>query len=331
MKNTPSAVLSALVLAATPAAAAAMPSAPVPVQAAINHGVLQVRGDREANAVALRLKAGDPTTIQVDVGNDGSADYSFARSDVGAIDVKMGDGNDVARIDDSNGSFTDTIPTTISGDNGDDTLTGGLGAETFRGGEGDDTVAGGKGADTAYLGGGNDSFRWDPGDGSDVVEGQAGTDAMVFNGAGASETVNISANGHRVTFARQPGNVTMDTNDVEVLDFNALGGQDNVTVGDLSGTDVRRTNVDLASTLGGTAPDGVLDTVTVNGSDRNDHIAVNGNGSGADVVSHPDTVSVTHADSRDVLSVNTLAGKDHVAVSGVAGLIQLLVDGVPSS
>ena len=31
----------------------------------------------------------------------------------------------------------------------------------------------------------------------------------------------------------------MDTNDVETVDFNALGGSDTVTVNDLTGTDVR--------------------------------------------------------------------------------------------
>jgi hypothetical protein len=330
MKRTPTAILGALVLAAVPATAAQARSADG-VRAAIQNGVLEVQGSNQADNIALRLKAGDPGTIQVDVGNDGSADYSFARVGVSAIDVSMGNGDDLARIDDSNGAFTNTIPTTLSGGNGDDSLIGGAGNETFFGGNGNDFVDGGKGADTAYLGNGDDSFRWDPGDGSDVIEGQNGTDTMVFNGAAANETVNMSANGHRLTFFRQPANITMDTNGVEVVDFNALGGQDNVTIGDLSGTDVQRTNVDLASTLGGTTPDGQLDTVTVDGSAGGDNVAVTGNGSGADVTGLPGTVAVTHADSRDVLSVDTLGGNGNVAVNGVTGLIQLLVDGVPSS
>jgi hypothetical protein len=330
MKRFPTAVLSGLALAAMPVAVAQAHNVDG-VHAAIKHGVLAVRGGDRPNVVALRLKAGDAGTIQVDVGNDGSADYSFARSDVEAIDVTMGDGNDVARIDDANGSFTDTIPTTLSGGDGDDTLIGGLGNETFRGGDGNDSVVGAKGADTAYLGDGNDSFRWDPGDGSDVIEGQGGTDEMVFNGAAAAETVSMSANGHRLTFFRQPGAVTMDTNGVEVVDFNALGGQDRVTIGDLSATDVTRTNIDLAASLGGSVADGLVDSVAVDGTNGDDNIAVNGNGSGADVTGLPGTVSVTHADPTDALSVDTLAGNDHVAVSGVGGLIHLLVDGVPSS
>jgi hypothetical protein len=312
MNTTPTAIVAAALLALAPAASAHDQKVDG-VRAEIRHGTLQVKG-------------GD----QVDVGDDGSPDFAFARSDVEAINVQMGDGNDVVRVDDSNGAVDAGIPTTIAGGDGDDRLTGGQGNETFRGGDGNDTVAGGRGADTAILGGGDDSFRWDPGDGSDVIEGQGGTDTMVFNGAAGGETVNMSADNGRLIFFRQPVNITMNTDGVEVVDFNALGGTDNVTVGDLSGTDVRQTNVDLAAALGGSAADGVLDTVTVNGTDGDNNVAIDENGSGADVTGLTSAVSVTHADSRDVLAVNTLAGTDHVAVGGVAGLIQLLVDGVPS-
>ena len=39
----------------------------------------------------------------------------------------------------------------------------------------------------------------------------------------------------------------MDLNDVESIDFNALGGADNIVVNDLSGTDVTEVNIDLGS------------------------------------------------------------------------------------
>jgi hypothetical protein len=325
------ALVGAAMLLAAPVAGAQSHAADG-IRADIRHGTLEVKGSDQADRVALRLKAGDAGVIQVDAGDNGSPDFSFARADVDAINVKMGDGDDSARIDDSNGSFTNTIPATIAGGDGDDRLAGGLGNETFRGGDGDDNVIGGKGADTGYLGEGDDTFRWDPGDGSDVVEGQDGTDTMLFNGAAGGETVTVSADGRRAIFFRQPGNVTMDNDGVEVLRFNALGGQDNITVGDLSGTDVTRTEIDLAAAIGGNAGDTLADTVTVNGTDGDDDIAVTGNGSGADVTGLAGTVSVTHADpTKDVLAIDTRAGNDNVAVSGVAGLLQLLVDGVPSA
>jgi hypothetical protein len=298
--------------------------------ASITQGTLSVSGGDRGDAIALRLND-DQSRIQVDVGDDGSADFSFARAEVAAISVKGGDGNDSLRIDDAKGAFTNTIPTTISGGDGNDSLEGGqlvvaAENETFRGGDGNDLVDGGKGNDTAYLGDGNDTFRWDNGEGSDVIEGEDGTDTMVFNGAGINETATLSANGGRLSFFRVQGNVTMDTDGVEIVDDHPLGGADSITVNDLSGTDVTQTNLDLAGAFGGTAGDGALDSVVVNGTDGDDDIAITGNGSGADVTGLATAVSVTHADPTDTLTVHTLLGTDHVATSGVAGLIQLLVD-----
>jgi hypothetical protein len=235
-------------------------------------------------------------------------------------------GNDSIRIDDSNGTFTDAIPTRIAGGPGDDTLIGGAGPETFYGGSGNDTVIGGKGNDTAHLGGGNDTFVWNPGDGSDTIEGQDGTDAMVFNGANAAEKVTMSADRGHLRFVRDVANVTMDTHGVERVDFNALGGADNVTVNDVTGTDVTKVNLDLAGALGGSTGDGAVDNVTVNGTNGNDTINVAGNGSGADVTGLAAAVSILHADRADTLSVNSLAGKDSVSPTGVFGM-QVSING----
>jgi Ca2+-binding RTX toxin-like protein len=275
----------AVVLAAAVAALIAPAGAsarPPGVSAELDNGTLHVYGGDRPNAVSLRLKQGDSSRLQVDAGDNGSADFSFARNDVDAISIRMGNGRDRVRIDDSNGSFTDSIPTTIAGGNGDDTLEGGQGVETFRGGNGDDFVDGGKGNDRADLGRGDDTFRWDPGEGSDVIEGESGRDTMVFNGASnVPETVTMSANGGRLIFSRQPGNVTMNTDGVEIVDFNALGNTDDITVNDLTGTDVTQVNIDLAKELGGNAGDGVVDNVVVNGSTA---------------------VSITHADPEDLVN-----------------------------
>jgi hypothetical protein len=102
------------------------------------------------------------------------------------------------------------------------------------GGNGNDSIDGNRGNDVALMGNGDDTFVWDPGDGSDVVEGQNGHDTMLFNGANQSEKIDLSANGSRLRFFRDQGNITMDTAGVERVDFNALGGADLVTVNDLS-------------------------------------------------------------------------------------------------
>jgi hypothetical protein len=330
------ATLAALALAAlvVPASSSASNDNVDGVRAEVKRGTLEVKGGDGGQRVALRLKAGDANTVQVDVGDDGTADFSVDRGALAAIEVKMGDGSDSARIDDGNGAFTNTIPTTIAGGDGNDSLEGGqvqIAAENerYKGGDGDDAVDGGKGNDTASLGDGDDAFRWDNGEGSDAIEGRDGTDTMVFNGNGAAgsiEEVTMSANGGRLRFFRVQGNVTMDTDGVEIVDDNALGGADSVTVNDLTGTDVTQTNIDLASALGGVAPDGTVDNVVVNGTDGDDTIDIDGNGSGADVSGLATAVSVKHADSTDHLDVHTLAGADDVDTNGVGGLIQLLVD-----
>src|SRR5215218_4144479 len=209
------------------------------VRAKLKHGTLEVKGSGEKDAVALRLKAGDPSRIQIDVGDDDAADFAFARQAVKRLAVHARGAEDLVRIDDANGVFTDTIPTTLDGEGGNDDLAGGAGAERLLGGDGNDSADGNGGDDVALLGAGDDSFVWDPGDGSDTVEGQDGTDTMPFNGANGGEQVDLSANGHRLRFFRSQGNITMDTAGVESVDFNALGGTDTMTVNDLTGTDVK--------------------------------------------------------------------------------------------
>jgi hypothetical protein len=115
-----------------------------------------------------------------------------------------------------------------------------------------------------------------------TVEGQDGTDTMLFFGANVAENIDISANGGRALFVRNIANVTMDLNDVEGIDFRALGGADNIVVGDLSGTDVTEIDLDLRGPNGG--GDGAADTITVNGTQGDDVIGVAGDATGVSVV-----------------------------------------------
>jgi Ca2+-binding RTX toxin-like protein len=294
----------------------------------LNHGVLTIIGTDASDKIALRLQAGRPDVLQVDVGDDGSPDFSFDRGRVAKIVVDARSGDDLVRIDESNGAFTDTIPTTIDGGDGNDTIAGGKGVETLLGGNGNDSIDGNGGNDLALLGAGNDTFIWDPGDGSDTIEGQDGTDTMRFNGANVAERVALSANGNRLKFLRDPGRVTMDTAGIERVDFNALGGADLVTVDDLTGTDVSDVNVDLAGTLGGAAGDGQADSVTVNGTNGNDTINVSGDASGVAVSGLAALVAIQHQEPNDGLVVNGLGGNDAISAATLAAqAITLTLDG----
>jgi Ca2+-binding RTX toxin-like protein len=298
----------------------------------LRHGVLRVHGTEASDRIALRLQAGDPSILQVDVGDDGSADFSFARSEISEIDVDARPGDDLVRIDDSNGRATENVATTLDGGAGDDTVAGGAGAETLQGGSGNDVIDGNGGADIALMGAGDDTFVWDPGDGSDVVEGQDGADTMRFNGAGGGEQVDLSANGNRLRFFRTQGTITMDTAGVERVDFNALGGADLATVNDLSGTDVGDVRIDLAATLGGVTGDGQNDRVVVNATNGDDVIDVRGDVAAVKVSGLSAAVTALHSEAaNDQLELNTLGGTDTVDSAGlVAGTIQLLVDGIPA-
>jgi Ca2+-binding RTX toxin-like protein len=208
------------------------------------------------------------------------------------------------------------------------TINGGLGADIFVGSAGDDTINGGDGNDTALMGDGNDTFTWNPGDDNDTVEGQAGNDRLLFNGAVIAEIFNVSASSGRVVFTRNIATVTMDLNDVENLDVNALGGADAFTVNDLTGTDLTRINIDLASTIGGSTGDAAADVITVNGTASPDTFSITANAGAVDVAGLSALVRILHSEAaNDDLVINGLGGTDVFNIgSGVTSLIEVFAN-----
>jgi Ca2+-binding RTX toxin-like protein len=162
-----------------------------------------------------------------------------------------------------------------------------------------------------------------------VIEGQDGFDTMLFNGANIAEKIDISANGGRVRFTRDIASVVMDLNDVEGIDFTARGGTDQITVNDLSGSDVTEINLNLESTPGSGAGDGAADSVVVFGTNDNDVAVVTGDATGTSVLGLAARVNITGAEAaNDRLTLNMQAGDDVVEASGLAaGAIQLSADG----
>src|SRR5262245_65953482 len=73
---------------------------------------------------------------------------------------------------------------------------------------------------------------WNPGDGTDVNEGGAGSDTVEVNGGSGAETFTVAANGRRVRFDRtDPGPFSLDIGTTENLLLNANGGDDVITAG----------------------------------------------------------------------------------------------------
>jgi Ca2+-binding RTX toxin-like protein len=303
------------------------------------------------NIVIADMSGTDVTTTNIDLrgpngGGDGAAD---------TITVNATQGADVFGVTgDAGGITVFGLPNRVNvffqeqandrlvlnGQGGDDvidassleadgiqlTMNGGLGADLFLGSEGNDLINGGDGNDTALMGAGDDTFVWNPGDDNDTLEGQSGFDKMLFNGANIAENIDISANGGRAIFFRNVANVVMDLNDVESIDFNALGGADNIVVNDLSGTDVTEVNINLA--VGG-AGDAAADTVTVNGTNGDDVILLAGDAAGLSASGLAAQINITGGEAaNDRLTIKANAGDDVIEASGVSGgAIQLTLDG----
>ncbi len=279
--------------------------------------LLSVFGDNFDNTIIASRDA----TGQISV-NSGAVSIDGGQPTVATateIDISGGNGNDTIALDQTNGALP---PAKLSGGNGNDVLTGGAGADQLFGGNGNDTlnggdgndildggngidtVVGGKGSDVAFLGAGNDTFIWNPGEGSDVVEGQNGFDTLLFRGANIGENINISANGSRALLSRTAGNVTMDLNGVERIQFDAVGlNADHITINDLTGTDVKQVAIDLGAGLNG-GGDSKEDTVSIFATD----------GHAIRVTDHNGVVTVSGLASTVTIS-DFEVGTDHLVIN----------------
>ena len=119
----------------------------------------------------------------------------------------------------------------------------------------------------------------------------------------------------------------MDMDDVESVDFRALGGTDNVVVGDLSGTDLTLAGLDLRGPNGG--GDGAADTVTVNGTQGADVFGAAGDAGGVNVFGLHTAVNIFFQEqANDRLTLNGQGGDDVIdATSLEADGIQLTING----
>jgi Ca2+-binding RTX toxin-like protein len=298
---------------------------PPPASAAVTANLvgnqLQVTGDGADDVITVRLLAGDAT--QVEVLDGAVATGTFARAAFASILVQGNGGADTILVSDANGVFTDTEITILDGGDGNDTITGGAGGETLNGGAGDDilnglggadtliggpnndTLTGGPGVDPHFGGDGDDTMIWNPGDGSEPVDGEAGVDSFIFNGGAGVDTMTYTGNGVRVTFFRNPGAITMDIGTTENLIANGLGDNDTIT--------------------GGTNLNGLI-TATLNGGDGNDTLT---GGDGVDVLVGGPGVDPQHGGAGDDLiiwnpgdgsePVDGDAGNDTFRFNGSAG------------
>jgi len=187
-------------------------------QVFIADGCLNIIGTVAGTTLSVGLRPGAPTIIEVDIDDDDFIEHNFRRADVDCIIIDARGGDDVVLIDESNGIFTNTEPTTIYGGSGDDELYGGSGGEDFIPGPGNDIV---------LMGAGDDRFVWIDGDDTDLVEGEAGVDDVEVHGSDLAEHFTVTANGTRVRFDRlNPHPFSLDLGACENLIIQAHGGDD---------------------------------------------------------------------------------------------------------
>jgi len=120
-------------------------------------------------------------TMRLTSGNDL---YSASNSSTNILSktIYAGAGNDII----SARSVLNNARTSANffGEDGDDSLTGGIYNDTLDGGVGNDTLEGGAGNDTFFGGAGADLLQGE--DGNDVIYGWLGAD-LIFGGAGADQ------------------------------------------------------------------------------------------------------------------------------------------------
>ena len=227
----------------------------------------------------------------------GGDDSLTAHDGVGArtlLSVDGGAGNDV-----------------VNGSDGPDLITGGEGNDTLSGGAGDDRIVGDRGNDTMNGGAGDDTLVWNNGDATDVINGDAGRDDVEVNGSPtAGDVFTVQPNGSRIMFNRS--NLvpfSLDIGSAETMHANGLGGDDQITVGDVgafgvtasggSGNDTLTGGSSSEVMLGGSGddtinPGGGIDIVSgddgndkVNVRDRTADIALGGAGNDAAIADTP--------------------------------------------
>src|SRR5262245_52011872 len=236
------------------------------IRASFSRGILKASGDTLDNSITFsRDQAGTLSVNGDEVPIKGTTPTT---GNTNEIQAQGSGGDDTITIDETNGAMPSA---TLSGGTGDDTLIGG---------SADDHLSGGTGLDT---------FIWNPGGGNDVIDGGTNplftADKLVFNGDEANESIELSAaNGGHISLLRNVGNgnVVLDLNNIELIELNPLDGGDAIVLKDLSGTDILRVRIDLASTAGGSEGDGEADSVTFYGANGDDSIVVeDGNSPGS--------------------------------------------------
>jgi Ca2+-binding RTX toxin-like protein len=329
------------------------------VTALYSTGLLAVTGDGAANNIVVSAD----TTGKLTVTNNGQ--NVAIRSILGTptvaglaqvtVDARGGDDSITLTKSlntlDGNGKLAASPSAVLIGGGGNDTLTpliggfvGGVvgnaivGNVVQMGGSGNDTLVSGFGNDIMLGEGGNDKLVWNPGTLIDHYDGGDGFDNGVVIG---NETPIAGSNADAFVLGKDPNNpggvLFQRTNLVpffitmvatEQVTMQTQGGDDTITVNDLSGTAVRQVVADGGTgndTITGVAQTAAAVALVFNGGEGNDSLA---GGAGRDVLNGgngDDTIDISNNDRRQDIVVGG-AGKDTVVVTSMTQTTDLFLD-----
>jgi hypothetical protein len=126
----------------------------------------------------------------------------------------------------------------VTGGSAADSIVGSNLANDIAGGDGADTLVPARGNDVVAAGPSNDLVTWSNGDGTDVIDGDAGFDRVQVAGAeaGVGDAFTLAGNGSRVAFARSaPAAFSLDVGGTETVSAVGRADDDTLDVGSLTG------------------------------------------------------------------------------------------------
>jgi Ca2+-binding RTX toxin-like protein len=333
----------------TAAPAQAMPAG---VTVTLNGSLLTITGDSAANSLTVGHTAAGAITLNGTEVLGGTA----TTANVSDIVMDGGAGNDTLRLDETNGAMPRIKflggegNDQLFGGSGADSLLGGPGADTLVGNGGDDNlvgdagndkVIGGPGDDTVSLGDDSDQFTWNPGDGNDHVDGNAGTDTLIFNGSDRAasdpfetEDLSFASDGSRTMIKRSvtrqlplPSETDlMSLSGFELVKSELAGGPNSVTFdASMPRSDIGVIRVDLGPPIDPTQNRGHDSAAGFTGTEGADGIRIGGSAAaGATVTGLGPTVVLTRAQT---LTVVGRGGDDVIDASGLAaGTVTQLIE-----
>jgi hypothetical protein len=156
----------------------------------LNAGVLEITGDKHANVIDVSEGAANRIIVVIDGEADPSNPNGYDPAQVQSLRIRGLGGHDQISIDTNL-----NLPSSVTGDTGNDTITGGSGNDSIDGGAGRDSIIGRDGDDSLTGGASNDVLSG--GNGIDILNGGKGSDSL--DGGGDDDLLQTGSGRDTVT------------------------------------------------------------------------------------------------------------------------------------